>query len=397
MEKKVLCLTPECSKLWPIRPGLCFLYDSIIIDSKDYEGILASQDDSTYNFLVARNIERLRMEGILQIESYSRLLTSKDRKAIRESASKHISALDQKKQIELTIQSHKDYSDYLEAQLLFCETDEWKYKWLVTRLNSVRKRLDLIGANPRMTEETEEALKRIAAKSIAGSLVVSHFNGAHLFDTSEYRPFIDTMTMDDIYSKSSPVKYHDEVENTAMDIIAAIIFNKKLPDITVYDDHSLTQFLKTREELEVLRDILREIVERYYELIGNRPEKAQEHLYLRFKEALSKIDRTVAHIKGQRDIIWKITEILATIKCSILIPFLEPLKEKNLKIHRRNELRKVKVEDELLANLIFVFDHVQFGNKRYDIGLKKTFRQPETLATKIWGEKDSYLPWYECD
>ena len=134
MHRRTLCLTPECSKLWPIRPGLCFLYDTIIIDAKDYDDILADADTSTYNWLVARNVERLKMEGILRLESYRPLLSGHVRTFIHQRACDFINALPEKRQLSLTVFSHEEYAAYLRAQILFCKDDEKKFGSLSKRL-----------------------------------------------------------------------------------------------------------------------------------------------------------------------------------------------------------------------------------------------------------------------
>jgi len=113
MHRRTLCLTHECSKLWPIRPGLCFLYDTIIIDAKDYDSILADEDTSTYNWLVARNVKRLKMEGILKVQSYGSLLPVPVRAAIHERANAFVDSLPEDRQVRLTVFSHEEYASYL--------------------------------------------------------------------------------------------------------------------------------------------------------------------------------------------------------------------------------------------------------------------------------------------
>jgi hypothetical protein len=236
--------------------------------------------------------------------------------------------------------------------------------------------------------ELIEALKRIAAKSLAGAIVVNEFDGAHLFDTSEYRPFIKGMSIDERL-------YHDETETRAIDILAAVILSKNMPDITVYDDFTMTEFLKTRDDIGVLHSMLNEIIAQYQELIKADPALAKEALQNRFNDAKKRLDRYLIPIRERTGLIWKLTEILGTIKLPIITPLLEPLKEKNVQQYRAKQLQKLKVEDALMADMIFVFDEVQYGNKALGIQVKKTWTKSKKIEAKIWGQQGTRLPWYE--
>lgn len=390
MNKKTVCLTPECSKLWALRPGLGYLYKSIIMDRKDYEDILASRDKGTFKFLVARNVERYRMEGILRIEDYTKIILPNLRKIIHEAANNFISTMSEKKQIELTFSSHKDYRDYVHSQILFSSENEPRFNTLTQRLNSVVNRLKSVESKPEMNDELTETLKRIAAKSLAGTYVVSNFEGAHLYDTSEYRPFIKSMSIKNLI-------YDDEysIETQTIDMFAAVILSKKLPDITVYDEHTMTQFLKSREEVKLLQDILDEIINRYYDLIKADPQIAKEHLYNSFNTAVIRIDSTLKNIESNIDILWKIIELLGVIKLPIIGPLLEPLRRKNIRIRRSEIIEKLKSEDRLIGNLIYVFDHIQNEKKKFDIKVNRKWLTPRVSDAKIWGEDKGFLPWYE--
>ena len=390
MNKKTLCLTPECSKLWALRPGVGYLYKSIIMDRKDYEDILALRDEGTFKFLVARNVERYRMEGILRIEDYSKILLPKLRKIIHEATNNYFSTLSEKEQIELTISSHKDYRDYIHSKILFCSENEPRFNILTQRLSSVVNRLKSVESKPEMNDELTETLKRIIAKSLAGTYVVSNFEGAHLYDTYEYRPFIKSMSMKNLI-------YDDEhsIETQAIDIFAAVILRKKLPDITVYDEHTMTQFLKFRDEMKLLQDILDEIINRYYDLIKADPEIAKEHLYNSFNTAVIRVNSSLKNIGSNVDILWKIIELLGVIKLPIIGPLIEPLKGKNIKVRRSEIIEKLKSEDKLIGNLICVFDRIHNEKKKLNIKVDRKWLTPKDPDVKIWGEDKSFLPWYE--
>ena len=388
MYKKTLCLTPECSSLWALRPGLGFLYDSIIMDRKDYEDLISEQDYGTYNYLVAKNVERFRMEGMLQIRDFSTILKAEKRKALHEAASQYVESLNEKEQIKLTVRSHEDYRDYLKACILFYAHDEEQFKNRSQRLSNIMRRLQSLNEKPEMNGELVETLKRIAAKSLAGANIISQFDGAHLFDTSEYRPFITGMSIDELL-------YHDETETKAIDILAAVILNKNMPDITVYDDFTMTEFLKTRDDIKVLHSILNEIVAQYQELIKADPTLAKEALQNRFNDAIRKLDQYLIPIRKRTIIIWKLTEILGTIKLPIITPLLEPLREKNIQQYKAKQLQKLKAEDALMANMIFVFDEVQHGNNPLGLQIKKAWAAPKDSQAKIWGQQEVGLPWYE--
>ena len=388
MYNKILCLTPECSNLWALRPGLGFLCDSIIIDRKDYEDTLSRRDLGTYDHLVAKNIERFRMEGMLQIKDFSTILKAEKRKGLHDTASRYVESLSEKEQMELTIKSHEDYRDYLKACILFYSHEEDRFKERSKRLGRVMRRLQLLKKKPELNIELIEALKRIAAKSLAGAIVVNEFDGAHLFDTSEYRPFIKGMSIDERL-------YHDETETRAIDILAAVILSKNMPDITVYDDFTMTEFLKTRDDIGVLHSMLNEIIAQYQELIKADPALAKEALQNRFNDAKKRLDRYLIPIRERTGLIWKLTEILGTIKLPIITPLLEPLKEKNVQQYRAKQLQKLKVEDALMADMIFVFDEVQYGNKALGIQVKKTWTKSKKIEAKIWGQQGTRLPWYE--
>jgi hypothetical protein len=390
MNKKTLCLTPECSKLWAVRPGLGYLYNSIIMDNKDYEDILALRDEGTFKFLVARNIERYRMEGILIIKNYSKILTPNLRKKIHHTSNNYVSTLSEKEQIKLSISCHKDYLDYIRSQILFCSKNEPRFGILTQRLNSVMNRLKTIQSKPEMNDELSETLKRIVSKSLAGTFVVSKFDGAHLYDTYEYRPFIKSMSMKNLL-------YDDEhsLETRAIDMLAAIILKKKLPDITVYDEYTMTQFLMNRNEIALLQDILDEIINRYHDLVEADPEVAKEHLYNSFNNAVSRVNSSLRKIKTNVDILWKTLEVLGVIKLPIIGPLLEPLKEKNVKVRRSQLIESLKSEDRLMGNIIFVFDRIYNEEKKLNINIDRTWLSPKKSDIKIWGEDKDALPWYE--
>ena len=395
MSQKTLCLAPECYKLWAIRPGLCFLYDNITIDERDYNDILQSADKSSYNMLLARNVERLRMEGILKHNNYDAFLPSDVRIEIHEKSKKYIANLSENKRLYLAKHAHDEYQEYLKSQLLFCQPDEPKFITLSERLEKVKNRIILLHADGKPNKETDETLKRVTAKSLAGSFIVSQMQNAHLYDTSEYRPFIDTIQINDKVSNNDDIKYNDRSEDRAVDIVAAIVLNKRLPDITVYDDNSLTTFLHTRDDLAKLRNLIKEVLERYHALIKADPGTAYNHLKKAFDEALLYLNHELKKIEKRTGILWKITEILASIKFSIIKPFLKPLHEVNLEEHRRDELAKLSEKDKLLADLLFVFDKVRFGNKRYAFGSKRKFPKPKETEKILWGQGGLKLPWYE--
>jgi len=397
MPQKTLCLAPECYKLWAIRPGLCFLYDNITIDERDYNDILQSADKSSYNMLLARNVERLRMEGILKHKEYSAYLPPDVRVEIHEKASTYINNLSESKRLYLAKHAHDEYQEYLKSQLLFCQPDEPKFLTLSERLEKVKNRIIQLHADGKPNDETDETLKRVTAKSLAGSFIVSQMQNAHLYDTSEYRPFIDTVPIDGRVSNNVNIKYHDDSEDRAVDIVAALVLNKRLPDITVYDDHSLTTFLNTRDDLERLRGLIKEVFERYHALIKADPGTAYNHLKKSFDETLQYLTHELKKIEKRTGILWKITEILASIKFSIIKPFLKPLHEMNLEKHRNDEVSKLSEKDKLLADLLFVFDKVRFGNKRYSIGSNRKFPKPKETEKILWGQGGLKLPWYETE
>lgn len=395
MAKKKLCLAPECYKLWAIRPGLCFLYDNITIDTRDYDDIIASSEKSTYNSLLARNVERLRMEGILKHRSYETFLPPETRLEIHHKASSYVENLPANKRLHLAQYAHDEYQEYLNSQLLFCHPEEPKFKILSERLSKVKKRIVQLQVVGKPSEETDETLKRVAAKSLAGSYIVSQIKNAHLYDTSEYRPFIDTVSINDVLNMGAEIKHHDSSEDKAVDIIAALVLNKRLPDITVYDDHSLTTFLHTRDDLAKLRALIEEVLSRYHVLIKADPGVAHAHLQKSFKNALGYLNTELAKIEKRTGILWKITEILASIKFSIIKPFLQPLHDVNMQKYREDEIEKLAQKDKLLADLLFVFDKVRFGDKRYEIGSKRIFPEPKESEKILWGQGGLKLPWYE--
>lgn len=396
MIKKTLCLAPECYKLWAIRPGLCFLYDRILIDTRDYDDIMQAADDSNYNVVLSRNVERLRMEGILECYPYEPLLPSQTRAKIHNQASSYVESLPEHKRIALGEHAHREYEQYLKGQLLFCQANEPKFKTLTARLTSVKtRRIEMSDAGARPTREIDETLKRIAAKSLAGTYIVSQIENGHLYDTSEYRPFIDAIPLDRIAPGRGTVALHDDTEDKAMDIVAALVLNKRLPDVTVYDDHSLTIFLRTRNDLDRLRSVIQEVLERYHDLIKADSDAAYTHLERNFQRAMSGLNAELARIRRRTGILWKVTEVLASLKYSIISPFLQPLKEANIRAHRQNELERLAKKDKLLADLIYVFDKVRFGQGRYDIVARKSFPEQKRTAHVLWGQDGLNLPWYE--
>jgi len=395
MTKKILCLAPECYKLWAIRPGLCFLYDRILIDNRDYDDIMRAADDSNYNVVLSRNVERLRMEGILECIRYEPLLPSPTRVEIHDQASSYVETLSEQKRIRLAQHAHREYEQYLKGQLLFCRPDEPKFRTLTARLARMKTRRIELSDNARPTRAINETLKRIVAKSLAGTYIVSQIDNGHLYDTSEYRPFIDVIPAAGVPATGKAVELHDDAENKAVDIVAALVLNKRLPDVTVYDDHSLTVFLRTREDLDRLRSVIQEVLDRYHDLIKADSDAAYTHLEKDFRRAIAGLNAELAQIRKRTGLLWKVTEVLASLGYSIIKPFLQPLHDKNMDNHRKIELDKLAKKDKLLADLLYVFDKVRFGVGRYDVALRKSFPEPKKTANVLWGEDGLNLPWYE--
>jgi hypothetical protein len=395
MTKKTLCLTPECYKLWAIRPGLCFLYDRIVIDTRDYDDITTTADDSNYNVVLFRNVERLRMEGILECVPYEPLLPSHTRANIHEQAAAYVDTLSEHKRITLAQHAHREYEQYLKGQLLFCQPAEPKFRTLSARLARMKTRRTELSSDATPTRAIDETLKRIVAKSLAGTYIVSQIDNGHLYDTSEYRPFIDAIPIAGVATAGKTIDLHDDAEDKAVDIVAALVLNKRLPDVTVYDDHSLTVFLRTREDLDRLRSVIQGVLARYHVLIKADSETAYAHLEKDFRRAMAGLNAELARIRKRTGLLWKITEVLASLNYSIIKPFLQPLHDKNMRTHREIELDKLAKKDKLLADLLYVFDKVRFGEGRYDIAVRKTFPEPKETAQVLWGEAGLNLPWYE--
>ncbi|MBE3063480.1 MAG: hypothetical protein IMZ69_00450, partial [Spirochaetes bacterium] len=391
--RRVLCLTPECQKLWALRPGLCFLYDKIIIDDDDFRDIVESSEDSSYNFLLARNVERLRMEGILEMRSFRSLLPKDVRRKVHDQAEKYVDALPMDRRVLLAAYGHGEFAEYVRGQILFCRDDEPKFSTLSKRLKRVQSRIQTMKAEGRTSAEIDEAMKRTVAKSLAGSYVASEIGQAHLYDTSEYRPFVTGIPIDSKLKKAVTVGPHDSVEDKAVDVVAAILLSKALPDITVYDDHTLTTFMRTREDLARLRSLVEEVVVRYHDLIAADPKTAWSHLKHRFDEAITHIETGLATVAKRAGLLWKLTEILATIKLPVLAPFLGPLYAKNLQIHRQHAIEGLGTQDKFLADLVFVFDEIRFGREAPQVLPKRTFRGAEKSKEMIWGQRGHAVPW----
>lgn len=395
MTKKTLCLAPECYKLWAIRPGLCFLYDRILIDTRDYDDIMRAADDSSYNIVLARNVERLRMEGILERQSYGPLLPLPTRTKIHDQAGAYVERLSESRRIVLAQHAHREYEQYLKGQLLFCQPGEPKFVTLTGRLRRMKTRRAELAMGTTPTPAIDETLRRIVAKSLAGTYIVSQIENGHLYDTSEYRPFIDAVPICGVPATEDAVQLHDDAEDRAVDIVAALVLNKRLPDVTVYDDHSLTEFLRTREDLDRLRSVIQEVLARYHALIKADSQTAYAHLEKEFRRAMAGLNAELARIRMRTGIVWKITEVLASIKYSVIKPFLKPLHNKNMDMHRRSELDRLAKKDRLLADLLYVFDKVRFGKGRYEVAVRRSFPQPKKTAQVLWGESGLNLPWYE--
>lgn len=395
VESRVLILTPECQKLWALRPGLCFLYEKIIIDENDYQDVIQSSDNSSYNFLLAQNVERLRMEGILETRTFQSLVPRDIRGKVHAQAESYVDALPMDRRLMLAMYGHREFAEYVRGQLLFCRETEPKFATLTKRLESVQARIRSMKLQRRTTPEIDEAMKRTVAKSLAGSYVVTQMGCGHLYDTSEYRPFVTGVPVDSDLQKAVTVERHDIVEDRAVDIVAAVLLSKSLPDITVYDDHTLTTFMRTREDLAKLRALVEEAVARYHDLIAADPKVAWVHLKQRFDEAAMLIEQELARIAQRTGLLWKLTEILATIKLAVLKPFLQPLYERNLQTYRQQAVEDLATKDRFLADLIFVFDKIRFGRRKRQVLADRTFRGAEKSKELIWGQHGHTLPWYE--
>jgi hypothetical protein len=395
-KKKTLCLAPECYKLWAIRPGLCFLYDRILIDSRDYADIMQAADNSSFNDVLSRNVERLRTEGILECQPYNSLLPPQIRAKIHNQAESYIDSLPEEKRLVLGEHAHREYEQYLKGQLLFCQAGEPKFRIITAKLASVKtRRIEMAAVAARPTREIDETLKRIAAKSLAGTYIVSQIENGHLYDTSEYRPFINAIPIESATAEHRPVCFHDDAEDKAVDIVAALVLNKRLPDVTVYDDHSMTTFLRTRDELDRLRSVIQEVLERYHDLIKVDSHVVYLTLERDFRHAVASLNAELAEIKRRTGILWKVTEVLASLNYSVIKPFLQPLHDSNMKTHRQKKLESIAKKDKLLADLFYVFDKVRFGQGRYELTQRKHFPEPGDTAHVLWGQGGLNLPWYE--
>lgn len=189
MIERTIFLTPECYRTWIIRPGLLLLYDRVIFDKKDYDRIVSMREASTYDYLIHRNIELLKKEGLVEVLEYEKILSPEKRKEIHNDAEKFVSKLSEEEIITLSLHAYQEYTKYLEDKVQFYHLDEPKYKFELRKLQKVIKGLqeiEIIRENPK---RYIEVLKRITAKIIAGLTIISEDDNQTLHDTNEYKPF----------------------------------------------------------------------------------------------------------------------------------------------------------------------------------------------------------------
>lgn len=394
LSRTTIFLTPECHKLWLIRPGILLLYDKVILDKRDYDEIFKRQYTSTYNYLICRNLELLNKEGLIELINYEKILSKERRRNIYTTTQKFIAELPDEELLALSLHAYKEYENFLKNKITFCRLGEPKYKDMLEQLKKVQKEVNLLNTKRKVDMKHVEALKRLTAKIIAGITVLSKYGSGILHDTNEYKPFFEK------YKSAKSIDnllFVEKNENLGVRMVISCIFDKLYPEVDVYDEKSFYEFIMIRKDFATLKKIILQINELFGELLDTDTELVFKELKKEICSTLNAYDRELNKLQSKffRKILWGSFEKIGSKYIPLFKIFIDPLKRKNDNLLKKEVEKRLINKGSLDSNLYLLYIKMKSNQPKFELPILQSYDHREYSGAWTWGENNLILPWYE--
>jgi hypothetical protein len=381
-----LLLTPECYRLWAIKPDLLLIHD-IVMEKKDYDYAISQKDASSYDWLAAKALEHYYSEGFLIIEKYHHLL--EERKSITNEAKSLVAKLPKKVKITLGIHAYREFARYLSARILFYRRDEPEFKMVAGELADTKDRFRELAAvvdfeNYNPTFDFDRILERIIAKVIAG-LRIARTKNLKLHDTDEYRPFAELVLARSAGEKTVTTWYFSTTEGDSRLRILNNLYRLYMPAQPVFCQDDLSTFLFAREDFQVLSEAVAKVDE-ILRIFQDSEQDANKYLQaelFRYRKIIEDEYKKLGLIyKG----VWVALETLASWKIPLIGPLITFAKERT-----EQKIIEPIVEKRLPEYSWFLaFRRIKPRSCSIPRG---PWRVAANKASKFW--RSGHLPWYE--
>ncbi len=402
-QERSVFLTPECNTLWLLTPRLLLLYDRAVIDERDLNGILNPRKDTLFAAMKARMAEKLVEWQLLTPIDYGAILDSASRDAIRRLASASIARsvpnaetpFEGSRFMELAIHAHEEYAAYLENSILACPSrDGPDLESYVRRLQDIDDRITRIqrmDVDDDFLSRVQWTLERVAAKAFAGLVVGARSGASRLFDTSEYAPFVEQVQVGEIMPTLVP-----DVDHAPLATVVAALSKKRLPDVSLVDDHRLFSQLRCADEFQRVREALRHL-----ELVFGELLHEDAHDALPYKKILVEVERADRELNERLQEAQQLTEtkylpaeMLAGLAAGFFGPIVDRSKRAAQAFNRDELLAELGSASDLSGDVFFLLEvwsrHGILADERYHDLMQSREARP------IWGDEDGEeLPWYE--
>ncbi len=376
------------------------------MDSRDMESILNPNRDTLLGAQKARSLENLIKWELVQKADYARTLSPGLRVATHAESVRIVAdalpqegeSLRESRFIELALHAHREFANYLERCFWACTTsDEQMLSVYRVRHQLVADRIRAMesgNADDAMLEGVKFTLERVFSKVLAGYFVASASDSIALFDTEEYRPFVqETLRLKPGLKPS----FHASEPQSAIRPLVAALARKAVPDLWAPDFFKLFIRLRDRDEFIRLRQTLRRIEGAFGALVVEREQQVAnkiaddinslQHEYERLVEAAS----TALSVRMR----WRAMEMLA----GTIAPYVSPWFDDMKTAHRRTAEEKagasLEQEGGLRSDLFFA--SMVWNRPQEGAGGLPTTDKVAGPEVKIWGQGDLHLPWYEVE
>jgi len=399
-----LLLTPECQSLWVLSPSMLFLYDEIVMDRRDLDTILNPTEDTRFAAMKARIAENLRAWGYLRSIAFEEYLDQNTRSWIHSKAAEIVrrtlpqpgQSFVDSKFYALSVHTHEEYAKYLENVVVAVPAiDEALLRTRLARLDLVYERLrrlqDVDVSDDRL-EELAWALERICAKVAAGLIVSSRSQIGALFDTEEYKPFIEDVLVSD---PSLIASFASQAPTTSLRTVVAALAAKEVPDVRIADEYQLFASLRDRDEFQRLRTAIRNLEQFFGTILREHTSLAREKIAREISRLEAEYRETVDMLRtGLGDKVkWHALDMLVGGFAGFLQPFVEDAKHVSTAQIERAAADELLSTKSLASDLFFLAElwkrYKVLDEERYRVLLSK---RPKGV---IWGQDPGDLPWYE--
>lgn len=288
-----MALTPEAYTLWVMAPEVLLLADQLVMDKRDYETVKRKVGRSKMDYQIATLLEKFADEEFVEFKEYDDLIPCSIRSNIHELAESMVNELSPKQKMELSEHAYREFRSYLRAKLVHLRPGEPLFNETAEALRETEDRFRRIKEGNLITDTNLDnhikfILGRITAKWIAGEIICQKMDVHALHDTDEYRPFAKLIRKKFASTKEGIIPLFLNDYNVPLNMLwQALRLAFDTPRLITPDD--LRKFKLARAEVQIIRDVFREILTYYQEVKDTSLLEANvEH---RIKESKDFIER----------------------------------------------------------------------------------------------------------